>query len=94
MSIKGIGEIEREIAHLAPKQPQPHNAGLFGFAYGGIALSVYWLASDLIELPWVFAVPIALGVTYATARYDGKQAWRPYNQEERRLMLERTKTDA
>jgi hypothetical protein len=90
LTISDIGEIEREAAHLIPQHPQDHYAGLVGFAYGGIALAVYWLAGA-IGLPSIVGAAVALAIAYASGRYDAGRAWKPYNQMFNRLMMERSR---
>jgi hypothetical protein len=94
LSIKDIGEIEREVAHLIPQHPQYHNAGLVGFAYGGIALASYWLAVGFLGLPWMLGALIALTIAYLAGRYDGSIAWRHYHRQYYRLMDERRNSGA
>lgn len=93
LTISDIGEIERETAHLIPPHPQSHGAGISGFAYGGIALAVYWLAG-VAGLPSIAGAAIALVIAYVSGRYDGKIAWRPYHRQVDRLMAERMNSDA
>ena len=83
-------DIERATAHLIPKHPQYHAAGITGAAYGGIAILAYWGATS-VGLPSLFASLIAVAVAYLAGRYDGSVAWKRYYREFDRMLEERAR---
>src|SRR5512139_1845769 len=92
LDISDIAEAERAAAHLIPKYPGGHDAGLIGIGAGLVVIGLYWLVAQLGSP--LLALLLGLVAAYGIGRQHSNAVWKPYHELYRRILKQKIDSDA